>query len=99
MAKLIVSILRSLDGYWAKRGGRLDALPMGPAFDAHNLGLMHGAGVFVFGAKAFAMFEAYWPTVDRSPSGDPVEREISERFDATPKIVISDTLVVPQTSP
>jgi dihydrofolate reductase len=99
MAKLVVSILSSLDGYCAGPGGRLDPLPMGPAFDIHNLGLMRGAGAFLFGAKTFAMFEAYWPTVDRSPDGDPVEREISERFDAAPKIVVSDTLVVAQTSP
>ena len=82
MAKLIVSILSSLDNYCAGPGGRLDALPMGAAFDAHNLELLRSAGTLLFGAVTFPMFEAYWPNVDRSPNSDPVQREIAERVDA-----------------
>jgi dihydrofolate reductase len=99
MAKLVVSILTSLDNYCAGPDGRLDALPMGPAFDSHNLELLRSAGTLLFGAVTFPMFEAYWPNVDRSPSSDPVEREIAERVDATRKIVVSDTLVVSRSSP
>lgn len=99
MVKLVVSVLSSLDGYCAGPGGQLDALPMGPAFDTHNLGLMRNAGTFLFGAVTFPMFEGYWPTVDRSPKSEPVAREIAERFDAAPKLVVSDTMVVAKTSP
>ncbi|UUP16518.1 dihydrofolate reductase family protein [Nitratireductor thuwali] len=99
MAKLVVSILSSLDNYCAGPGGRLDALPMGPAFDAHNLELLRRAGTLLFGAVTFPMFEAYWPNVDRGPTSDPVQREIAERVDATRKIVVSDTLVVSRSSP
>jgi dihydrofolate reductase len=99
MAKLVVSILSSLDNYCAGPAGRLDALPMGSAFDAHNLELMRSAGTMLFGAVTFPMFEAYWPKVDRSPASNPVEREIAERVDAARKVVVSDTLVVSRSSP
>ncbi|WP_054312260.1 dihydrofolate reductase family protein [Mesorhizobium sp. 1M-11] len=99
MAKLVVSILSSLDNYCAGPGGRLDMLPMGPAFDAHNLELMRSAGTLLFGATTFPMFEGYWPNVDRGPASDPVQREIAERADAAHKLVASDTLVVAKTSP
>lgn len=99
MAKLVVSILSSLDNYCAGPGGRLDSLPMGPAFDAHNLELLRSAGTLLFGAVTFPMFEAYWPNVDRGPTSDPVQREIAERVDATRKIVVSDALVVSRSSP
>ena len=99
MAKLIVSILSSLDNYCAGPGGKLDALPMGAAFDDHNLQLLRSAGTLLFGAVTFPMFEAFWPNVDRSPTGEPVQREIAERVDAAHKIIVSDTLVLARTSP
>ncbi|WP_338720432.1 dihydrofolate reductase family protein [Devosia sp. XK-2] len=99
MAKLVVSILSSLDNYCAGPGGRLDNLPMGPAFEAHNLDLMRNAGTLLFGAVTFPMFEAYWPNVDRSPSGEPIKREIADRVDASQKVVVSNSLVVPRKSP
>ena len=99
MAKLVVSILSSLDGYSSGPGGRLDGLPMGPAFDAHNLMLMRSADTFLFGATTFPMFEAYWPNVDRGPDSESVAREIAGRFDTGRKLVVSDALVVADTSP
>jgi dihydrofolate reductase len=92
MAKLIVSILCSLDGYCAGPGGSLAELPMGAAFDVHNLDCMRRAGTLLFGATTFPMFEAYWPHVDRSPGSDPVQREIAERVAAARKLLVSDRL-------
>ena len=99
MAKLVVSILSSLDGYCAGPGDQLDALPMESAFDAHNLSLMRNARTYLFGAVTFPMFEGYWPTVDRGPGGDPIAREIAERFDVAPKLVVSNTFKVNEGSP
>lgn len=92
MAKLIVSILSSLDGYCAGPGGTLTGLPMGAAFDAHNLDCLRRAGTLLFGATTYPMFEGYWPQVDRSPSSDPVQREIAERVEASAKLLVSDHL-------
>ena len=99
MAKLIVSILSSLDGYCAGPGGTLAGLPMDDAFNAHNLACMRRAGTLLFGAATFPMFEAYWPKVDRRPASDPVQREIAERVEQARKVVFSDRLRVRPDSP
>lgn len=99
MAKLIVSMLSTLDNYCAGPGGRLDQLPMGASFDAHNLELMRSTSAMLFGAVTFPMFEAYWPSVDRGPGSDPVQREIAERADVARKLVVSNTLVINKASP
>jgi len=99
MAKLIVSILSSLDGYCAGPGGALAGLPMDTAFGIHNLECMRRAGTLLFGATTFPMFEAYWPHVDRGPGSEPVQREIAERVAAARKLLVSDSLGVRPDSP
>lgn len=99
MAKLIVSILNSLDGYCAGPGGTLAGLPMDAAFSVHNLDCMRRAGTLLFGATTFPMFEAYWPNVDRGPGSEPVQREIAERVAAARKLLVSDSLGVRPDSP
>lgn len=99
MARLIVSILTSLDGYCAGPGGSLDGLPMDASFDIHNLALLRRAGTLLFGATTFPMFEGYWPRVDRGPDSEPVQREIAERVEAAGKLVVSDHLRVRPDSP
>jgi dihydrofolate reductase len=99
MAKLVVSILNSLDGYCAGPGPTLAGLPMDAAFDTHNLDRLRRAGTLLFGATTFPMFEAYWPSVDRGPGSDPVQREIAERVAAARKLLVSDRLGVRPGSP
>lgn len=99
MARLIVSILTSLDGFCAGPGGSLDGLPMDASFDVHNLALLRSAGTLLFGATTFPMFEGYWPKVDRGPGSDPVQREIAQRVDAARKLLVSDRLRVGPDSP
>ncbi|HET7794563.1 MAG TPA: dihydrofolate reductase family protein [Rhizobacter sp.] len=99
MARLIVSILSSLDGYCAGPGGTLAGLPMDAAFSVHNLDCMRRAGTLLFGATTFPMFEAYWPQVDRGPGSEPVLREIAERVAAARKLLVSDRLSVRADSP
>ena len=99
MAKLVVSILTSLDGYCAGPGGALAGLPMGEAFSVHNLACLRGAGTLLFGATTFPMFEAYWPNVDRGAGSHPVLREIADRVAAAGKLLVSDHLRVRPDSP
>lgn len=99
MARLIVSILSSLDGYCAGPGGTLAGLPMDAAFDSHNLDCMRRTGTLLFGATTFPMFEGYWPQVDRGPGSEPVQREIAERVAAARKVLVSDHLALRPDSP
>jgi dihydrofolate reductase len=93
MSKLIVSQIMSLDGCLAGPGGTLDRLPMGAAFDQHNLELLRRAGTLVFGRTTFGLFEGYWPQVARDAEAEPVQREIATRVRAARKLVVSDSLV------
>jgi dihydrofolate reductase len=93
MAQLIVSQLISLDGYLAGPDGDLSRLPMGAAFDQHNLELLRGAGTLLFGRTTFGMFQSYWPQVARDAGAGAVQREIASRVQNADKIVVSDTLV------
>ena len=99
MAKLVFSNLISLDGYCAGPGGDLSRLPMGPAFNDHNLELLRTAGTLLFGRITFGMFHDYWPQVAKDPSADPVQAEIAALTGKIDKLVVSDTLSLPAGSP
>lgn len=99
MAQLIVSQLMSLDGFLAGPGGDLARLPMGPAFDQHNVELLRRAGTLLFGRTTFAMFQSYWPGVERDSGADPVQREIAALTRTVGKLVVTDTLMHGPTAP
>lgn len=99
MAQLIFSQLVSLDGYCAGPGGDLSRLPMGQAFDRHNLELLRQAGGLLFGRITFGMFRDYWPAVAADASAEAVPAEIARRVCALPKLVVSDSLSLRQPAP
>lgn len=94
MAQLIVSQLISLDAYLAGPGGDLGRLPMGAAFDRHNVELLRRAGTLLFGRTTFGMFQSYWPQVEQDAGADPVQREIASLTRSVGKLVVSDTLTL-----
>jgi dihydrofolate reductase len=99
MAKLIFSNLISLDGYFAGPGGDLSGLPMGPAFDKHNLELLRAAGTLLFGRTTFEMFQSFWPAMLKDRSADPVTAEIAALVAKADKVVVSDTLTLAANAP
>jgi dihydrofolate reductase len=99
MAKLVFSNLVSLDGHCAGPGGDLSRLPMGSAFDDHNLDLLRTADTLLFGRITFGMFQAYWPQVQKDPSAGPVPAEIAALTAKLHKLVVSDTLSLPADAP
>jgi dihydrofolate reductase len=99
MAKLIVSHLISLDGYLAGPSGDLARLPMGPAFDQHNVELLRRAGTLLFGRTTFGMFQSYWPQVERDTAAGSVQREIAALTKTVGKLVVSNTLKLDAAEP
>jgi dihydrofolate reductase len=99
MAKLIVSQLISLDAYLAGPGGDLARMPMGPAFDQHNVELLRRAGMLIFGRTTFGMFQSYWPQVELDAEAGPVQQEIAALTKTVGKLVVSDTLKLDATAP
>ncbi|MET0334646.1 MAG: dihydrofolate reductase family protein [Rhizobacter sp.] len=99
MAKLIVSQLMSLDGHLAGPNGELERLPMGPAFDQHNVELLRNAGTLLFGRTTFGMFQGFWPQVEQDAGAHAVLREIASLTHVVHKLVVSDTLALGPADP
>ncbi|MFC0624587.1 dihydrofolate reductase family protein [Kribbella deserti] len=92
MRKLIVTVIVSLDGYFEGPGKNVMALPMDPAFDAHNLERLRAASTLLLGRTTYQGFASYWPGVADDQNAPEVEREISRINNTIEKVVISDTL-------
>lgn len=92
MRKLVVTILISLDGYVAGPGGNIMVMPLDESFSLYNLERLRTADTLLLGRSTFQSFQSYWPSVAEDLTQDDVEREISRRNTAAPKIVVSDSL-------
>jgi dihydrofolate reductase len=92
MRKLIVTNIVSLDGQYEGPGGNVMALPMDPAFDAHNAERLRAADILLLGRRSFELFQGFWPQMAHDASATPVVREISRLNGAIEKLVVSDTL-------
>lgn len=101
MRRIIVNNIVSLDGYYADATGNPLALNMDAAFDQANLDSIAAADMVLLGRDSFEGFGSYWPFVADAPEpADPdapearafsdVNRDISHRYNAIPKVVVSD---------
>ena len=105
MRAVVVSNIASVDGYFAAQDGNPLVLDMDAAFDAYNRERIAAADVVLLGRTSFLGFSSYWPSVADAPA-DPGNRalsednrEISRAYGRLPKLVVSDTLEVPQDNP
>lgn len=100
--KVIVNNIVSLDGRYADEGDNPLALNMDAAFDRANLETAESADVILLGRTSFDGFSAHWPFVADAPEPedpdapearafDPVNRAMSRRYNALPKVVVSDS--------
>lgn len=101
MRKIIVNNIVSLDGYSADVSGNPLGLNMDAAFDQANLDSIRAADMVLLGRDSFDGFSSYWPFVADAPEpGDPdapearafsdVNRDMSRRYNAIPKVVVTD---------
>ncbi len=106
MRKVIVNNIVSLDGCYADATGNPLALNMDAAFDQANLDSISAADVVLLGRDSFDGFSSYWPFIAEAPEPDDpdapearalseVNRAISRRYNAIPKVVVSDRGGVP----
>jgi dihydrofolate reductase len=107
MAKLIVSNIVSLDGYYegpSKNimdlfGYRFEAYPADESFDAYNAERLRAADTLLLGRTSYEGFKSCWPPVAEDPDAAPIEREISQLNNAIDKVVVSDALTADETEP
>jgi dihydrofolate reductase len=109
MGKLIVTNIMSLDGYVEGPGGNVMALPMDGFFDEHNLERLRAADTLLLGATTYMGLKGFWPAVAEDPGASPavaanpsladLHREIGQRNNRIPKVVVSDSLTADDTAP
>ena len=109
MARVIVSNITSLDGFYeGPTHGVMDLL-MDAAFDAANRERIESAGTVLLGRSCYAFFGGCWPGIQHQPAvadDDPRapmlsedNRAISRRYDDVDVLVVSDTLELAADSP
>ncbi|HZM78636.1 MAG TPA: dihydrofolate reductase family protein [Candidatus Limnocylindrales bacterium] len=87
MRKVIVHEYVSADGFVADRDGGLDFLgPIGGEVDLAILRELDEIDTILLGARTYEEFVGFWPTPESS------DEVISERLNATPKVVFSTRL-------
>jgi dihydrofolate reductase len=106
MRTVIVNNIVSLDGFYADDNGNPLVLNMDAAFDRANLESIERADVVLLGRDSFDGFSAYWPGIADAPPQDEladaaarqyddVNRAISRRWNAVPKVVVTDRGPIP----
>jgi dihydrofolate reductase len=91
MAKLIYSMITSLDGYVADEDGKFDWAA--PDEDVHLFvnELERSVGTYLYGRRMYEVM-AYWETAADGPGQPAFAREYAEIWKAADKIVYSTTL-------
>jgi dihydrofolate reductase len=91
MAKLIYSVIASLDGYIADEDGNFDWAE--PDEEVHRFvnDLERPVGTYLYGRRMYETMVA-WETLDTGPDQQPVWRDFAEIWRAADKIVYSRTL-------
>jgi dihydrofolate reductase len=91
MAKLIYSVLASLDGYIADEDGNFDWAEPDEQVHAHVNDLERTVGTFLLGRRMYEML-AVWDDADSFADQRPVMRDFARIWQAADKIVYSTTL-------
>ncbi|MFC3323527.1 dihydrofolate reductase family protein [Mesorhizobium cantuariense] len=91
MAKIVYSMLTSLDGYIAGQDGDI-GLPVPEAeLHQHFNDMMKQTSVVLTGRRMYEMMR-FWDSPDRETGATEVERDFARAWRETPKIVFSTTL-------
>lgn len=105
MRKVVVNNIVSLDGYYEGPSRDMMVLPMDPAFDTYNRESIERADTVLLGSTSFQGFGSYWPPIADAPEDpdnralSPDNRALSRRYNAIPKVVVSDTYRPPADHP
>ncbi len=91
MAKLIYSVIASLDGYVADEDGNFDWAA--PDEEVHSFvnDLERPIGTYLYGRGIYEVM-VYWETADTATDQPPFMRDFAELWQAADKIVYSKTL-------
>ncbi len=97
MAKLIYSMLMSLDGYTQDEQGNFDWAMPDEAVHTYINELSASIGTCLYGRKMYEMM-VFWETADSEPDQPPVILDFARKWQAAEKIVFSRTLTEPRSA-
>ena len=97
MAKLIYSVIASLDGYVADEDGNFDWAA--PDEEVHTFvnDLERPVGTYLYGRRMYEVM-AYWESAHTIPDQSPAVLDYAELWQAADKVVYSTTLETPSTA-
>ena len=98
MARLIYSMLMSLDGYVADANGKFGwGAPADPDVHTYINELGSSVGTYLYGRRMYETM-VYWETADAIPNQPPFVLEWARQWKAAEKIVYSRTLAEPRSA-
>ncbi|MCZ7395546.1 MAG: dihydrofolate reductase family protein, partial [Candidatus Methanoperedens sp.] len=92
MRKVIVSMMVSLDGFFAGPSGEIDWHIVDEEFNQYAIDLLNTVDTILFGRVTYQLFESYWPAAATNLSTSKSDLEISHKINNITKIVFSKTL-------
>jgi dihydrofolate reductase len=97
MARLIYSVIASLDGYVADEDGNFDWAEPDEEVHAFVNDLLRPVGTHLYGRRMYEVMQ-YWETADRFPDQPQVFKDFAEIWQAADKVVYSKALEKPSTA-
>ena len=91
MAKLIYSVITSLDGYVADEAGNFDWAAPDEAVHTFVNELERSVGTYLYGRRMYDTM-VYWETANTVPNQPAFERDFTDIWQAAEKVVYSRTL-------
>jgi dihydrofolate reductase len=91
MAKLIYSMMISLDGYTEERDGNFDWGQIDDEVHQFANDEQRRSGLDIYGRRMYETM-LYWETADQNPESSAIEREFARLWQDTDKLVISSSL-------
>ncbi|MBS1683812.1 MAG: dihydrofolate reductase family protein [Bacteroidetes bacterium] len=92
MAKLISSLLLTLDGYAAGPNGELNIFPVDKEFFDYSHKFTDRAGTALYGRRTFEIMNSYWPTAADAPDASDHDLRHAKWYNAVEKIVVSHSV-------
>jgi dihydrofolate reductase len=92
MAKLILLMHVSLDGYMAGPNGEMDWIIFDDELNNHVTTIWKNAGGTIYGRTTYQIMENYWPGVLAKPDSNKSQFSYAQWVDQALKVVVSTTL-------
>jgi dihydrofolate reductase len=107
MRKVIISMMMSLDGFFAGPNGEFDWPLADEQFEEYAVGMLNEVDTIIFGRITYQMMASYWPTAIASPGGtlesegvkyavpkevSQVHKDVADKMNSLNKIVFTKTL-------